>query len=57
MKVTRSVIQMRMEKAQEANAHYTMEQAEKEVELKRLRDKHGVNRSFIKPASHLMVAN
>lgn len=57
MKVTKSVIEMKMEKAKEANTHFTMEQAEREVELRRLRDKHGINRSYFNPASHLTVAN
>jgi hypothetical protein len=57
MKVTRNVIGMKMVKAEEANTSMTMEQAIREVELKKLRDKHGINRSFVNPASHLMVAD
>ena len=57
MKVTRNVIEMKMAKADEANASMTMEQAIREVELKKLRGKHGINRSFVNPASHLMVAD
>ena len=57
MKVTRNVIEMKMESAKVDNNTIRMDQVEREIELINLRKKHGVNRSFVNPASHIRVTN